>query len=146
MKTFLDRQLSVGMMAAVFIAKHPEVAKQLGVKSLLNRMAEKENPARGHQLPETLAVIEGVKAFALLLEARGGLGDNHWHTAFMQALFQLVMQQGFVLGWSARATDTTIGYECILAEFLGRITPIVEIEMPGMSEAIAGMKARLTAA
>ena len=64
----------------------------------------------------------------------------------MQALFQLVMQQGFVLGWSARATDTTIGYECILAEFLGRITPIVEIEMPGMSEAIAGMKARLTAA
>jgi hypothetical protein len=95
---------------------------------------------------DLLSVIEGAKSFALLLEARGGLGDAHWHTGFLQALFEMVTLQGFVAGWAPHALDADAGYEAVLSGFLRRIDPLAAIESPGLHEEIRRLNAALKAA
>jgi hypothetical protein len=145
-RTFIDRQFAAGMMAAVFVEKHPEVARDLGVDSFVQLMARPSEPVRGLCLAEMLSLIEAAKSFAILLESRGGLGDTHWHTGFLQALFEMVMLQGFVAGWASQATDTDAGYEGVLARFLQRVEPLAAIESPGLHGAISRLRDRLIAA
>jgi glycosyltransferase involved in cell wall biosynthesis len=145
-RTFMDRQFAVGEMAAVLIAKHPKIAATLSLDCLIRVMESEEATAQGSHVSELLSVIEGIKAFAVLLEERGALGDSHWHQAFMGAVFKLVMDQGFIVGRSTGAAATGAGYESILSEFIRRIEPIVDIELPGFRGLLDSFKVRLRSA
>jgi len=145
-RTFIDRQFAAGLMAAVFVKKHPAVARDLALDKLIALMKRRRDLARGLCVADLLSVIEGAKSFALLLEARGGLGDAHWHTGFLQALFEMVTLQGFVAGWAPHALDADAGYEAVLSGFLRRIDPLAAIESPGLHEEIRRLNAALKAA
>jgi len=145
-RTFIDRQFAAGLMAAVFVKKHPAVARDLALDKLIALMKRRRDLARGLCVADLLSVIEGAKSFALLLETRGGLGDAHWHTGFLQALFEMVTLQGFVAGWAPHALDADAGYEAVLSGFLRRIDPLAAIESPGLHEEIRRLNAALKAA
>lgn len=146
MRTFLDRQFSAGMMAAVMLAKHPELARDLGVHDLAACLSAEPRKTRTNQVAEVLSVLEGVKSLALLLDSQGVLGNEHWHAGFMQALFKMAMSHGFIVGWSKEGCDTTAGYEYILAEFLQKVTPTMKSQAPGMSQPVGALASRLKAA
>lgn len=145
-RTFIDRQFAAGMMAAIFVRKHPAVARDLGLEKLIALMKRQHDSARGLLTGDMLSVIEGAKSFAVLLEARGGLGDAHWHTGYLQALFEMVMQQGFVAGWASHAVDVDAGYEGVLSGFLRRVEPLAAIEAPGLHGDISRFARTLHAA
>lgn len=145
-RTFIDRQFTVGMMAAIFIAKHPRAAGQLNLQAVAKAMDRDREPSTRPDVGDLLSVIEGVKSLALLLEARGGLGDAHWHTGFLLALFDMVMVQGFVAGRAAHAAGADAGYEYVLSRFLQRIEPSAALEAVGLSGPIAQLRANLEAA
>jgi len=145
-RTFIDRQFAAGLMAAIFVDKHPAVTHDLGLDKLISLMSQRRNLTRGLCVADMLSVIEGAKSFAMLLEARGGLGDAHWHTGFLQALFEMVMLQGFVAGWAPHAVDADAGYEAVLAGFLRRIEPLAAIELPGLHAEVMRLSGALQAA
>ena len=145
-RTFCDRQFTVGMMGAVFVARHPEAARDLGFEKLVRVMDRGAGAARPLHVADLLSVIEGVKSFAFLLEARGGLGDAHWHTAFLQALFEMVMFQGFIAGWAPHAAHADAGYESVLAAFLKRVESTTTVEAPGLHAPFALLHGLLAAA
>lgn len=145
-RTFIDRQFTVGMMAAIFVAKHPRAARQLNLQDLSKAMDRHRDPGGRSDVGDLLSVIEGVKSLALLLEARGGLGDAHWHTGFLLALFDMVMMQGFVAGRATHSAGADAGYEYVLSRFLQRIEPSAALEAAGLSGPIAQLRANLEAA
>jgi glycosyltransferase involved in cell wall biosynthesis/GT2 family glycosyltransferase len=145
-RTFIDRQFTVGMMAAIFVQKHPRAARQLNLQAVSKAMDRHHGSGGSLDVGDLLSVIEGVKSLALLLEARGGLGDAHWHTGFLLALFDMVMVQGFVAGRAAHSGGADAGYEYVLSRFLQRIEPSAALEAVGLSGPIAQLRNHLEAA
>jgi len=149
-RSFLDRQFNAGSMASVLIARHPETAGVLGLKRLGATMREEgRHGANGLPDPlpvaDLLSVIEGAKSLAMLLESFGGLGDSLWHTPFLQAVFELAMLQGFVVGEASRGGDAQAGYRAILGTFLRRVEPIAATELPGSRGLVDSLRSRLAA-
>lgn len=129
-RSFIERQFAAGMMAAIFVEKHPAAAPALRLQSLMGLMKQPPKTVLGQHVGDVLSVIEGIKSFAILLEARGGLGDQHWHTGFLQALFEMVMMQGFVAGWAPHTAAVDAGYESVLAGFLRHMEQHSTVEAP----------------
>lgn len=145
-RSFIDRQFTVGMMAAIFIGKHPRAARQLNLQAVCKVMNRHRGSRESRDVGDLLSVIEGVKSLAFLLEARGGLGDAHWHTGFLLALFDMAMVQGFVAGRAAHSAAADAGYEYVLARFLQRIEPTAALEAVGLSGPITQLRNQLDAA
>ncbi len=144
-RSFLDRQFNAGRMAAVLIARHPETATVLGLSPLVAEMGHGGRRRQPDRVADLLSVIEGAKAFAMLLEAYGGLGDSLWHTSYLQAVFELAMLHGFVIGRSTHGADTEAGYVRILGGFLRRVEPILATELPGSRGLVESIRSRLAA-
>jgi glycosyltransferase involved in cell wall biosynthesis/GT2 family glycosyltransferase len=144
-QSFLDRQFSAGTMASVFVGHHPETADALGLSRLLAEMHGSRRTPECDRVAALLSVIEGAKSFGLLLESYGGLGNAVWHTPYLQAVFELAMQHGFVVAESARGADAERGYGRILERFLHRIEPILVTELPGARQFVEAVRSRLAA-
>ena len=97
------------------------------------------------RVADLLSVIEGAKAFAMLLEAYGGLGGSLWHTSYLQAVFELAMLHGFVIGQSTHGADTEAGYMRILGGFLRRVEPILATDLPGSRGLVEAIRSQLAA-
>jgi glycosyltransferase involved in cell wall biosynthesis/GT2 family glycosyltransferase len=144
-RSFLDRQFNAGTMASVLVALHPATAETLGLSRLIAAMHGSRRHSHPDRVADLLSVIEGAKSFAMLLEAYGGLGDALWHTPYLQAVFELAMLHGFVVGEATRGGQTEEGYVDILGSFLRRVEPIVATELPGTQKLIDSLRSRLAA-
>lgn len=130
-RAFLDRQFTVGMMAAIFVGKHPQAARALNLHAMTNAMDRQRDTRGSLQVGDLLSVIEGITSLALLRAVRGGLGDAHWHPGFLQALREMVMLQGFVAGRAAHATGADAGYQYAIPRFRRRCTARRPHRFPG---------------
>jgi glycogen(starch) synthase len=104
-ESFLQRQVSVGMMAHRFLELHPERATDLSLEELIRRLhdnSENSNLLIDHYL----SIFEGLKSWAMVIEDHNGLGSQNWHDDLLQAIFQLAYFEGYIRS----RTDSRLNY------------------------------------
>lgn len=103
---FIQRQLTAGQMLRVMLELHPELTEQLLPPEIRRALEEPPGPAEARDLPDLLATIEGIKAWARLIDRRRQLGRVAWHRELLYGVFELAMYEGYLL--SERRPDRNV--------------------------------------
>ena len=114
---FIERQMSVGSMAQVFFAKHPDAAKPLGFDVFIGILNKPTAPESQDTTSEYHSIIEGLKSYVRLLDETGALGTQVWHDALLAAVFDLTVYQAFVLSWARPNGNHAAALEYSLGRF-----------------------------
>ncbi len=131
--SFLDRQLGAGMMAKVFLDRHPnaEVRDMIGLGGVAHALEQEPTPQADRSVADFLAVVEGVKAWARLVESQKKLGSQWWHDQLLRAVFQLCYLQGFVMATTNPKANVAGAYYFLLEEFSRNLEHVVHVELTG---------------
>jgi hypothetical protein len=128
--TFIRRQVSSGLMARRFFEKHPEVASEVGVQQLNEKLAE---PIAGAALPieHYFTVFEGFKSWALILEHHDGLGSQNWHGDFLNAVFRLAFFEGYLRKITRADANLSLAARYVLDQTIGALNQSLFRELIG---------------
>lgn len=130
---FLNRQQTAGMMARVMIDLHPELAERVIPAEVLQAMSMPVRHEHNLPLADHLAVIEGIKAYARLLERHHKIGSVHWHKALLYGVFEVAYYQGFLAASSSLDSNFALAYRRVLEMFYRRVQHAFQIEFLGYS-------------
>ena len=120
-ESFFNRQFNSGMMASVILELHPELIQQLSFTPIINALGQ-PGANRGILLAaDYLSVIEGIKSFARIMDAKGILGRAAWHDDLLFAVFELAFQHGFITARSTMTSNFEAAYEHILDKCLQKL-------------------------
>lgn len=102
---FIERQTRTGLMARVFARLHPELCADLQVDQL--DAALTRTPSTGTDpVDDYLAMVEGIKSWARLLDQHYQLGSRNWHGDFLRAVFELAYLHGCIMAYDKREGTT----------------------------------------
>jgi GT2 family glycosyltransferase len=132
-ESFLDRQLGAGMMARVFLDRHPtaEVRDMIGLGGVAHALEQDPTPQADRSVADFMAVVEGVKAWARLVESQNKLGSQWWHDQLLRAVFQLCYLQGFVMATTDPKANVAGAYYFLLEELSRNLEHVVHVELTG---------------
>lgn len=132
-ESFLERQLSAGMMARVFLDRHPneEVRDMIGLGGVQHVLEQAPTPQADRSVADFLTVIEGVKAWARLVESQKKLGAEWWHGHLLRSVFHLAYLQGFVTASTDPRANVAGAYYFLLEEFSRNLEHVVHVELTG---------------
>lgn len=133
---FLNRQTNCGLMADVFIKLHPKVASLLVGDGLLEALKVPLAASDMTRLETYIAAIEGVKAWALILEGQYAVGSQNWHAAFLNAVFRLCYSSGYLLTQGNSSLNLHSGYQYILEQFRSDLKGALATEIFGLEVAL----------
>jgi GT2 family glycosyltransferase len=128
---FINRQMSAGMMANVFIDLHPEVADMIGVGGVKRALERPGHPDDDTVVADYGAMVEGVKAWARVLESQHDIGSVHWHEMLISAVFNLCYLQGFIVGWNRADANLAMAYRHALERFSADMAQACHNEVVG---------------
>ena len=128
---FLNRQMGTGMMAKVFIDLHPEAADALGVAPLLQALATPLRPDQEKSTADYLSMVEGLRAWARVLDTANALGREWWHNELLFAVFEASYLQGCLLMQAENSSNIEAGYQYILTRCLQRMRKSIHHELTG---------------
>lgn len=128
--SFLRRQVSCGLMARVFFEKHPEVAQDIGIYEMNEKLRE---PTNGEALPieHYFTVFEGMKSWALILEQHHGLGSQNWHGDFLKAIFNLAYCEGYLRTVTRADANLPLAARSVLDRAIADINHAISREIIG---------------
>jgi glycosyltransferase involved in cell wall biosynthesis len=126
---FLNRQMGSGMMAKVFIDLHPEAIGPLGLKPLVQVLSSTSSQTQEKSTADYLSIIEGIRAWARMLESNNGLGREWWHEDLLFAVFEATYLQGFLLMQAENSSNFAGGYNYILTRCLQRLRKTIHHEL-----------------
>jgi glycosyltransferase involved in cell wall biosynthesis len=126
---FIERQMAVGSMAKTFLQFHPDVAKMIGVATLQRILMSAKKDAA--QVDDLISMIEGIKAWAKVIEQRYNLGSQNWHADLLSAVFELCYFQGFVTSHGEPNANYPAAYTYILERFQERMATAASFEIFG---------------
>lgn len=132
-ESFIGRQLQAGMMARVFLDRHPnpEVRDMIGLGGVQHVLEQAHTPEADRGAADFMTVIEGVKAWARLLESQKKLGAEWWHDQLLRAVFQLCYLQGFVMASTHPGANVAGAYYFLIEEFSRNLEHVVHVELTG---------------
>lgn len=122
---FINRQISAGMMGRTFESLHPEV----GIVPAELSQALTSPKTDEKLISEYMTVIDGIKAWAKIIDASGTLGREGWHDDLLFAVFELSYLQGYLLAEARADANLAAGYKFIVANSLRRLRRIVHHEI-----------------
>lgn len=131
MENFINRQISAGLMANVFLRLHPNVKVELDISHLVDALQKPLEKDALKSLPDYLSMIEGIKSWAMVINRIQKLGSQNWHDDFLTAVFQLTYGQGFLMGYSEPLANFPLAYQVALDRFLLRMKRSIHIEALG---------------
>ncbi len=128
--SFINRQVSVGMMAQRFLELHPLRAADLGLDDLARRLAV---PADTTPFPveHYFSMFEGLKSWALVIEHHYGLGQQNWHSDLLKAIFQLAYFEGFLRVQTGPHVNLAAGCRYVLESLRGQLNRAIATEVLG---------------
>lgn len=104
---FCNRQIAAGKMASTFAGMHPEIRSVLIPETNFDA-------SNISNVPHILNIVEGIKSYCLMLEKRGELGCEAWHSSLLHLLFKAE----YLLGISSNYDFENQGH---LSFFLNRM-------------------------
>lgn len=128
--TFMQRQIASGLMAGVFCDLHPtkDIRTLVGTELAYEALRTTRHPDHDKRVPDLLSVIEGVKAWARLSEARFQLGADHWHDDLLRAVFRLAFLEGFIMHSADSEANLAAAYQRILDDFVWQMSRAIHVE------------------
>ncbi len=84
------------------------------------------SPGTDHSVEDWLSAIEGVKAWAAVLDRHYRLGTQPWHGAYVEAVLELSYSHGRAI--AAPAGDRASEYRAMLDRFQGRLASVASDE------------------
>ncbi len=139
---FLRRQECAGTMAHTFLEMHPETLPLLGVADIRQTLNCPPSGQPDAPTADYLALIEGIKAWARILEYEGLLGNEPWHDELLFAVFEMAYLQGYVSFAAKTHSNHAKAYATILQRAKIRIGRIIESELtadPRFKSALLGL-------
>jgi GT2 family glycosyltransferase len=94
-ESFLQRQVTAGMMANRLLEIHPERAADIGLAELIGRLNDNSDSSN-LPIEHYLSIFEGIKSWAIVLEHHYGLGSQNWHTELLRTIFELAYFEGYI--------------------------------------------------
>lgn len=128
---FIERQVSAGMMAHTFVRLHPEIATRLTVDGIARDLRKAASTDDAALVAEYLAVVEGIKSWARLLERHFNLGAEYWHADLLHAVFALCHGHGFILAWDEPRPNLAAAYRSLLVSFSTQMQRAIHHEATG---------------
>jgi glycosyltransferase involved in cell wall biosynthesis len=133
-KEFIEREVSTGRAARTFVRLHPGVRKLIGVADLDACLNSPWSPG-GVSLPDVLSVIEGLKAWPVILEQRYELGSQSWHGDLLSAVFYLSVLEGYIMTNENPHANYDAAYTYAVREFHHRLGASASYEAFGRNVA-----------
>lgn len=130
---FIKRQVSCGFMMQRLFQIHPEL-KPVILDGKLNSILEDQRydeVASSSLSSHYIAAIQGIKAWAVILDERHGLGSKNWHGDFLNAVFQISFLEGYLSLQDVKPPAQCAAYQHILNDFMQRITRAIQYEALG---------------
>jgi glycosyltransferase involved in cell wall biosynthesis len=130
---FINRQMTAGMMARVFVELHPgvHVRSMIGLGGIWNALNQPISADHETSAADYVSVLEGVKSWARLIEDQFQIGSQHWHEDLLKSLFHVCYLQGFVLNWSRPDGNVAAAYRFIVHEFVLHMKHAIHVELAG---------------
>lgn len=126
---FMSRQVSAGMMMDVFVRAHPELEERLLGRALFDAL--RSSPSPSFPLEHYVSAIEGIKSWALIIDNHYHLGSQNWHGDFINAVFQLCMYHGYLIGRAGAGDNYSTAYRWLLEDFRHRLQRAIATEALG---------------
>jgi len=107
-------QVQLGRLLRLFTGRYPESLRSFGLEPYSSDSTE-----AAHE-PDYFTIIEGVKAWARIIDRRARVQAENWYSGFAQAILELCLLQGF----SAHGPEQTISAvpgRLILERFMRRL-------------------------
>lgn len=130
-ETFINRQMSAGLMAQVFYCRHPEVAHDIGIAPYIDELRKPVPPGDDTAVADYLSIIEGVKSWTRILDRQHKMGAEHWHEDLLRGVFELSYAQGFIMAWPEPQANFSGAYRLALHRFSDRVRHVVHREVTG---------------
>jgi GT2 family glycosyltransferase len=127
--SFIARQVASGRMAAVAISLHPELQTLLNFDELTAEMNKEVTASSEEHMSDYIAAIDGIKAWARILESKGVLGRESWHEDLLFAVFEMSFLQGYMHGQALPETNFAAGYSYILARGIQKLHRVIHHEI-----------------
>ena len=123
---FLDRQFFVGRSLRRMLELHPELLDEYGLRNVESALRKPTGRGDAEVLRSATRSIAAIKAAARILEAQSQLGSQEWHGAFLSALFELCMHDGFASEWPVETVNLGAARTAILRRFFSRLQGVPE--------------------
>jgi GT2 family glycosyltransferase len=128
--SFMQRQNASGLMAGIFCDLHPQkkIRTLVGTELVHDALSLTRHPDHDKRVPDLLSLIEGIKSWARLSEARFQLGTEHWHEDMLRAVFRLSFLEGFIMHTSDPEANLAAAYQRILDDFVWHMSRTIHVE------------------
>jgi len=130
-ETFVNRQLSAGMMLKVFLDLHPELAGAFDDRDVIQALASDRFREDTEMLAHVTAVFEGITSLAKLLSHTQRLGSQNWHNDLLTAVFRLAHSEGVLMAYATPSSNLTAGRLKALEKFQETILGSIHREVLG---------------
>lgn len=128
---FISRQMTAGMMLRVMLELHPELTEVLLPAEVTAALAEPVRPDDQKAAADLLAVIEGVKAWARLIETRRKLGSVAWHQQLLFGVFEAAYLQGYLMSERRVEANVAKALERVIDRCVTRAQASLQNELLG---------------
>jgi hypothetical protein len=135
---FLKRQFNTGLMADVFLKLH-DVTEVLGLQTILEHLRAPAKPDDAAVVSDCLAILEGIKAWARILDRNGGLGHEAWHDDLLYAVFEAAFFQGFIAAQTRFDANLASAYQFVLSSFMNRMRRTIHHELSASEFIYSGL-------
>lgn len=129
---FIRRQVACGMMIDVLIKKHPELETLVIGHELAKILKTSYNPSEpAAPTHHYSTMVEGIRAWALVIDHHHGLGSQNWHNDFLNAVFRLSLLDSYLMLRRENPTAQAAGYRYLLSDFRSQIGRAISTELLG---------------
>lgn len=130
---FMDRQAAVGKSLVHFLALHPELAGACHLQDFIEALSTPKGSGHDELLAECRLLVDGVKAWARIIDGDSQIGYQPWHDDFLSAVLEICLLDGFVSEWPARGGDLAAASTLILDRFCQRMRQSLQHEVADWS-------------
>lgn len=130
---FMRRQVNCGLMIDVLIRKHPELSPLVLGQQLHEILSAAQLTSTGRESPahHYSTMIEGIRAWALVIDHHQGLGSQNWHTDFLSAVFRLSLLDAYLMLRTDRPAVQASAYRYLVEDFRAQMGRALATEVFG---------------
>jgi len=129
---FIRRQASCGLMIDVLLRKHPELETLILGPDLPNILRSSQKGFGGDAPTHHYStMIEGIRAWALVIDHHHGIGSQNWHPDFLSAVFRISLLDSYIMLRGENPGGQAAAYRYLLTDFRVQMGRAIASELLG---------------
>jgi len=116
--------VQLGRLLRLFIDRYPEALQSFGLEGYGSDSSEAVHAS------DYLTIVEGLKAWARIVDRRAGVQTESWYSGFAQSILEVCLLQGYIAPGSEQTIPAVPG-RLILERFMRRLRLLLHDELAG---------------